>query len=151
MLKCLKRSSAEAHEIMISISKWDSHYDELCTLQDQAVGKVIKQIRILEDDRRGSSLEIRFEDGTGIEFFDDGQSCCESRYMSVDGDDLTEFVGAKYVEAFVKDGPEIESEYGDVHEIQFLEVRTSKGSIAVSAHNEHNGYYGGFSITIKKI
>mgnify|MGYP001199818599 CR=1 FL=1 len=136
---------------MINISKWDSHYDELCTLQEQVVGKVIKQVSISEDDWGDSSLEIRFEDGTGIAFFDDGQSCCESRYMSVDGDDLSEFVGAKYVEAFVKDGLETVSEYGDVHEVQFLEVRTSKGSITVSAHNEHNGYYGGFNITIKKI
>lgn len=136
---------------MINISKWDSRYDELCTLQEQVVGKVIRQVSIREDERGDNTLEIHFEDDTGIGFFDDGQSCCESRYMSVDGDDLTEFVGAKYVEAFVKDGPEIESEYGDVHEIQFLEVRTSKGSITVSAHNEHNGYYGGFSITIKKI
>lgn len=33
-----------------------------------------------------------------------------------------------------------------MHEVQFLHVKTSKGSFAVSNHNEHNGYYGGFNV-----
>lgn len=119
-------------------------------LQLQCVGKEIQRVEVVEGYNGENTLEVRFTDGTGIGFTDDGQQCCEARYMSVDGDDLSEFVGAKYVEAFVKDGPEIEYEYG-VHEVQFLEIRTSKGSITVSAHNEHNGYYGGFDIVVEEI
>ena len=37
----------------------------------------------------------------------------------------------------------------DCHEVQFLEVKTSKGSFTMSSHNEHNGYYGGFSIEVR--
>lgn len=129
------------------IETWDHKGDDL---QLQCVGKEIQRVEIVEGDYGENTLSVRFTDGTGIGFTDDGQQCCEARHMSVDGDDLSEFVGAKYVEAFVKDGPEIEYEYG-VHEVQFLEIRTSKGSITVSAHNEHNGYYGGFDIVVEEI
>ena len=32
----------------------------------------------------------------------------------------------------------------EIHEIQFLDVKTSKGVFQISNHNVHNGYYGGF-------
>lgn len=129
---------------------WGCEQTNQKEIQEKSVGKVIKDISLGENWRGASSLTILFEDGTGLVFLDDGQSCCENRYMSVDGDDLSEFVGAKYVEAFVRDAPDIEDECG-VHEVQFLEIRTSKGSITVSNHNEHNGYYGGFDIVVKSI
>ena len=34
----------------------------------------------------------------------------------------------------------------DVHEIQFLDVKTDKGIFQMANNNEHNGYYGGFLI-----
>jgi hypothetical protein len=65
--------------------------------------------------------------------------------MSSD-DDLSHYVGATLVGVELKDGPEEEGEYGEVHEIQFMEVQTSAGSFTVVSHNEHNGYYGGIAI-----
>lgn len=113
------------------------------SIQKDAVGKEISNVSLTDD-----NLIITFTDGTLLNFRDDGQSCCEYRYFSCDGDNLSEFVGAKYVEAYVKDAPDIgDDDYG-VHEVCFLEVRTSLGSITVSAHNEHNGYYGGFGIVV---
>lgn len=128
---------------MIDSYNWRT---EACaqTLQKNAVGKVISQVVLLDN-----HLHIIFEDGSELNFYDDGQNCCEHRYFSCDGDDLSEFVGAKYIEAFVKDAPDIEEEY-EVHEVCFLEVRTSRGSITISAHNEHNGYYGGFGIRVSE-
>lgn len=114
-------------------------------IQEDAFGKVISNVVLSDDD-----LLIQFEDGTGLRFVDDGQSCCEHRYFTCDGDDLSEFIGAKYVEAFEKEAPEIGEDEYDVHEVMFLEVRTSRGSITISAHNEHNGYYSGFGITVKE-
>jgi len=61
-------------------------------------------------------------------------------------DDLTEFVGTKFLGVEIKEAPSIEGEYGEQHEVQFLEVKTDKGVFTMASHNEHNGYYGGFSI-----
>lgn len=126
---------------MIDSYNWSSKA-KAKTLQEDAVGKVISQVVLLDN-----HLHIIFEDGSELNFYDDGQSCCEYRYFTSDGDDLSEFIGAKYVEAFLKDAPNVEEVY-DVHEVCFLEVRTSRGSITVSAHNEHDGGYGGFGITV---
>lgn len=105
-----------------------------------ALGKTISGLRLGEDD----ALHFEFSDGTKIKLSDDGQSCCELRYMRTD-DDLAAFIGAVLEDAEIKDAPDAEDEYG-THEVQFLEVKTSKGVFTMASHNEHNGYYGGFCI-----
>lgn len=107
-----------------------------------SVNKVIKEVFLFSD-----KLTLVFEDESKISFEDDGQSRCEHRYMSNDGADLREYVGSRYIGYSVKDAPEIECEYG-YHEVQFLEIMTSYGAITMSMHNEHNGYYGGISLTV---
>jgi hypothetical protein len=91
---------------------------------------------------RDNALFLTFDDGV-LRVFDDGQSCCEARYMVTD-DDLDSFAGATLLDLSVEDGPGVEDEWGEAHEMQFLHVKTSKGSFTMSNHNEHNGYYGGF-------
>lgn len=111
-----------------------------------AIGKTISSISL-----EAESLIIRFDDNTGVRVFDDGQSCCEQRYMCSDGDtDWQFFSGAKLTGLEVKDAPEIPDDYG-AHEVSFLEVHTSKGVLTLSNHNVHNGYYGGFSISVAPI
>lgn len=105
-------------------------------------GKTIASAEI-KDDR----LRIGFSDGKVIEIWDDGQSCCESRYMTTD-DDPASLVGHTLARIEAKDGPDSEGEYGDCHEQVFVEVGTDKGFITIANHNEHNGYYGGFGLTI---
>lgn len=92
-----------------------------------------------------NGLVFIFDDGQ-LRVFDDGQSCCEHRYMSTD-DDLPYYDGASLIELKVESAPEAEDEYGEVHEQEFLHVKTSKGSFTVVNHNEHNGYYGGFALS----
>lgn len=77
------------------------------TLQG-AVGKVIREARIESDE-----LRLSFTDGTGIALWDDGQSCCESRYMRTD-DDLTKVAGSAFRGAEIRDAaePAKEDEYG---------------------------------------
>ena len=106
----------------------------------RAMGKIIGTVHV--DD---NNLLFAFEDGTHLKISDEGQSCCENRYMSCD-DDLKDFVGATLMDGELKDGGGESGEYGEVHEIQFLDITTSKGVFTVSNHNEHNGYYGGFWI-----
>jgi hypothetical protein len=109
-----------------------------------AVGKTIAALSLGEDD----ALHFRFDDGTGIRMFDDGQSCCESRYMRTD-DDLSHYVGAKLVGAETASAPSQTGEYGEEHEVQFLKVQTDRGTFTMASHNEHNGYYGGFLIVVR--
>ena len=106
-----------------------------------AMGKTITALSLTDD-----QLRFEFEDGSRLRLWDNGQSCCESRYMQTD-DDLPYYIGAKFVGAEVRDGGSTESEYGDAHEIQFLVVTTDRGTFSMASHNEHNGYYGGFWIT----
>ena len=101
--------------------------------------------RITEALVENNTLTLKFTDGYELRFVDDGQSCCESRYMVCD-DDLSKFRGAVFLSAGIKNAPDEPDECG-VHEVQFLEIKTTDGDIVVANHNEHNGYYGGFSIT----
>lgn len=106
-----------------------------------AIGRRIERIAIEENE-----LLITLPHGV-LGLFDDGQSCCERRYMRTD-DDLPYFVGARFLGAEVATAAEVprdEDSYGE-HEIQFLRILTSRGVITIANHNEHNGYYGGFSL-----
>lgn len=105
-------------------------------------GKTIISAEIADD-----RLRIRFTDGTAIEIWDNGQSCCEHRHMTTD-DDVKSLWGEKLVRVEAKSGPDVEGEYGECHEQVFVEVGTDKGFITIVNHNEHNGYYGGFGLTI---
>jgi hypothetical protein len=105
------------------------------------LGKTIIALVLGEDE----ALHFTFDDGSKLKLHDDGQSCCESRYMRTD-DRLEDYIGSTLLNAEVRDAPTEAGEYGDEHEVQFLVVTTSKGAFTMSSHNEHNGYYGGFLI-----
>lgn len=101
--------------------------------------------------KHSNVLSIQFVGGGTLCIWDDGQSCCESRYMTTD-DELDTFVGAKVVGLEVVDGPDVpsdEDDYGDAHEQTFVKLETTMGTITMVTHNEHNGYYGGFNVTTK--
>jgi len=120
----------------------------------KAKGKKIIALELVEDARgfrhgHGDALRFTFEDGTKMQLRDDGQSCCESRYMMTD-DDLSQFIGADLLDAEIRDAPNEPDKYGE-HEVQFLVVTTSKGAFTMASHNEHNGYYGGFSIVAEDV
>ena len=90
-------------------------------------------------------LRVHFEGGGQLSIWDDAQSCCEHRYMTTD-DDLPSFIGAKVLSIEEVPGPELTDEYGDHHEQMFVKLETTKGTITLVTHNEHNGYYGGFDV-----
>lgn len=108
-----------------------------------SIGKEIQDISIVENE-----LKIDLPDFTLI-IWDNGQSCCEHRYMKTD-DDLNSFIGEEIIGFELKNS----NKTGDEdypHEIQFIEIKTNKSVISFSNHNEHNGFYGGFSISAKII
>lgn len=107
--------------------------------------------KIVKAEQVGDELHISFEDGVAIRIFDGGQSCCESRYMRTD-DDLKSLAGKTLVaidENLAKSNSVDES--GEVHEMAFLDVKTNDGLVSFSFHNEHNGYYGGFGLSLDEI
>lgn len=109
-----------------------------------ALGKKIAAAELGPD-----TLDLYFEDGSGIRFHDEGQSCCESRYMRTD-DEISWLVGKKFKGAEIKDAPGESRDCGE-HEIQFLEIQTPRGVVTISNHNEHNGYYGGFALRVSEV
>lgn len=113
---------------------------------DKYYGRKIKNAVF---DKAEDAFRITFEDGVTIAITDQGQSCCEHRYMTCD-DDPTSLSGGILKHIKVKKGPDLEDQYGDPHEVAFLEVATDKGFVTFATHNEHNGYYGGFGLTISE-
>lgn len=106
---------------------------------DVAIGKEIRELAL-----EGDVLVFVFTDGTRLELYDDGQQCCEERFMVCD-DDLSIHAGSRLMGFQVARAPDLESEAG-VEEVQFLRVTTSEGGFEVRSHNRHNGYYGGFRL-----
>lgn len=106
-----------------------------------AIGKTLVSATL-----EGDVLSLKLGDGSTVRVSDDGQSCCESRYMVCD-DDLSSFDGAEIVDFELRDAPSPDSpDHYTEHDVQFFVVKTTKGEIVCSNHNEHNGYYGGFLI-----
>ena len=92
-------------------------------------------------------LKLSFDNGKNIAIWDNGQSCCESRYMTTD-DNVQSLVGAHLKGIMTKAGPDEPDEYGECHEQVFVEIQTDTGFVTIVNHNQHNGYYGGFGLTI---
>lgn len=127
----------------VMISRLGGNVDSVKVF-NEFLNREIKDLQISED-----ALTFTFEDGSKMQLFDDGQSCCEHRYMNTD-DDLTQFIGSKLTGAEVREGGHSEGEYNSI-DSEFLIVNTSKGSFTVVNYNDHNGYYGGFSIRARKV
>jgi len=112
-------------------------------------GKTITTLSLNKEANNGDgAVEIRFSDGVRVVLLDDGRSCCESRYITTD-DNPADFVGAELLD-LESEGKEAVGEYGEPHEMEFVRLKTSKGTFTLCTHNEHNGYYGGFHIVLRE-
>ena len=108
-------------------------------------GKKITEVQFDED-----TIILKFEDGSGFRIVDNGQSCCENRYMRTD-DKPKDLIGSRLKEVRLADSRSTKDNYGDVHEIQFLIIKAGYEEISFSSHNVHNGYYGGFYIQLENL
>lgn len=123
--------------MMVMLHQINSSNEESRVIRD-AAGKVIADLRLHDD-----ALFVTMTDGYKMRIWDDGQSCCEDRYMHTD-DDLSAFIGASFVGAELRTIEEMPGyEY---HEVQFLLINTSLGTFTMANHNVHNGFYGGFAM-----
>jgi len=111
----------------------------------RGINKRIVAARIDDDANNGDGACIlSFADGE-LSIFDDGRSCCESRYITCD-DDVSSLAGATLSSIQLRSGADDSDDYGECHETQFVIIETTNGSVTLCTHNQHNGYYGGFSI-----
>ncbi len=115
---------------------------------NKSIGKVIASAVLDTDSHEDGALILSFTDGSKLTLADNGRSCCEARYITCD-DDLACLSGKVLNSINLKEGPEETDEYGEPHETMFVEVQAADGtSVILTTHNEHNGYYGGFWITL---
>lgn len=130
----------------VLVNRLFGYSDEARLAYSTSVGKTIASVELADD-----KLAFSFTDGTTLKLYDDGQSCCESRYMQTD-DDLPYYVGATFNGIELRDAPDVTSDepYAEEHQVQFLVVLTDRGTFSMASHVVHNGYYGGFSITASK-
>ena len=116
---------------------------------NSALGRIISNAQMDEDVCEDGALVLEFEGGGVLTLWDAGRSCCENRYITCD-DDLSELAGKVLSAIEPKAGPEIEDEWGQMHEQMFIEVLCADGTNAtLTTHNEHNGYYGGFWLKLQ--
>jgi hypothetical protein len=105
----------------------------------KAVGKIISDAYLADD-----YVTVKFTDGSRLDIYDGGQSCCEHRYITSD-DDLYSAIGEEFVgisEGHYESGGS--EDY--CHDMMFVYLQTNRDSYSFCTHNEHNGYYGGFSV-----
>lgn len=103
--------------------------------------------RVCLDSDRDGTFQIHFTNGNILEVDDNGQSCCEHRYITCD-DDLEGLRGQRVVSIEVTHCNEGEGGY-DCHEQAFVRVQFSRYAVTLCTHNEHNGYYGGFCLRVR--
>lgn len=116
---------------------------------ESLIGETIDSIDVTDTDILIHTGASHGTQGVRTLITDDGQSCCESRYLTCD-DDLDTFRLGRIVKIELVSVPDIEDD-GDHHECAFFKIDTTKGPITVRTHNEHNGYYGGFCIRASRI
>lgn len=117
-------------------------------LDERVLGKrIIEAVLDKDGNCHSGILRLTFETSIVMEIFDDGQLCCEGRWISTE-DDVTQLVGAKLLAINVVDGPFSDIDE-DIKELAFVIIQTTRGQLVLNTYNEHNGYYGGFDVVTK--
>lgn len=105
----------------------------------------------IELDKERNVLLIEIAGVRTFAISDEGQSCCESRYITCD-DDPKSIIGGVLQRIDVSESQDIrKKDAWNDHEAIFVRIETDKGFITITTHNEHNGYYGGFSLKLTEI
>lgn len=93
--------------------------------------------------------KVKTENHTFVVLIDNGQSCCENWGYMTSEDDFTYYIGAELLEVNVSDTAlnqkiltEINNNWIDSNQIQFVDFKTNKGVFQLAVYNSHNGYYG---------
>jgi hypothetical protein len=123
---------------------------DLSDKQSTAINYIGKIISNIEIDIETNKCIITFFDNIKI-IIEDERQCCEKRYISSD-DDLSSLNGYELYDIISKYSSNTTNfdDEDEIHEICFVEIVSSGGCITLVNHNIHNGYYGGFALSIKQ-
>jgi hypothetical protein len=105
--------------------------------------------KITKVELKNNELHLSFEDGVTIMLWDAANSCCESRYMRTD-DDPQILVGNVLTLIEERDTKDFD-DANESHQAVFVEVKAGDSWITIANHVEHNGYYGGFGLSIQEV
>ena len=92
-----------------------------------------------------SDKELVITTDRGRIAFTDKKHDTQGNYIRTD-DALHDFVGAYFLSAILKGWDSLPSDF--THDVQFLEVVTTNGSLSICSHNEHDGWYCGFDVVV---
>ena len=107
-------------------------------IYESFLGKTIRTI-----DLKNNELFLYFTDNTACVLTDSACYCCEERYTSTD-DNLQDYVSGVLLEIEVRNWAQSDND----NDVQFVVIKTSKEPFTLVNHNNHNGYYAGFELTI---
>jgi hypothetical protein len=108
------------------------------------LGKVIEKVMLAYDHESRESIIIIFTDGTALNLFDDGQQCCEKRWLASD-DKSEDVAGGVLMDVQMEEGVDDEGSE-DILQSQFIRIITDKAPYVVTAYNKHNGSYDGITV-----
>jgi hypothetical protein len=123
----------------------------------RSIGKTISKIEIQTKEidvgipADLDELRLTFTDQKTLIIYDNGQTCSEHRYMELQDEDISQYEDSSLLSVETQTiDCEWDDEYGGTKECCFLKINTSKGSFTIANYNKHNGYYGGFSISLRE-
>lgn len=99
-----------------------------------------------------NKIKLYFGGGFVVHIFDNGQRCCEERFITTD-DNLSLATNTRFRNLTIKgttNDDYSDDEIKQIDEILFLKIQTDKACFTFETHNKHNGYYGGFDIQIEE-
>lgn len=131
--------------------EFDEGYGPISGLQqyESALGETITSAALAQND---TTLVLEFRTfSLQVHNYNPDSGCDTTRYITLDGEDISYYVGAIFFGLQIKPAGRTSvprGEYGGYEETEFLDVHTSKGVFTVACHNDHNGYYGGFNLHV---
>lgn len=104
----------------------------------------ITAIKRIEGETGYDGLRIEMENGGYVELrIDNDQSCCEVTGAIYADDDLTWFVGANFIGAYmIRDVDFKAISPADEENTMFVDFKTDRGVFQAAVYNIQNGHYG---------
>lgn len=99
------------------------------------IGKIINKVEKSDD-----QVLFYLDDNTILKMFHQ-QDCCESVYLAETHGDLRDLVGSPIIYADERSEDTSDSDYGDVEEWTFYEIRNINASVTLRWVGTSNGYY----------
>lgn len=126
-----------------------SELDSTLNIEDVTPGEQYEGIRVLLKEESNVKQEETYEEY--VITISNWQECCEVWGAFLSEDDLSRFIGSELIDIYFTDVSlnteylKIIASYKDylhLHNVQFVNFKTNRGTFQFTVYNCHNGYYG---------